>query len=471
MGAFGEHRGVGTAQALWSAGFLALLGSGCLAFEDPLVEEPYRDACLPQAWMEDAAAFGDPGVATAIDLRGTQVRVIGEPSPFIEAIENARGVHLGDAFSAPLLVFEDAVVDGQARGTVVMSSKFVEARGGTFLELGVAPTTVDDTVVRVNSPPGELGGPRPSLGPGADPSHEGALAESTELTATIEDLEVIAADQVYAVTASGQEPLALPLTISAPRAYWTQGSQIVANSIRARYAGEVFIGLNATSGNLTAEGQTSGSMPYAVLGRDAHLVVGPDQVKTVDDLAVRQALSESAGALIPADMELRICQSDPMVFEPGEVRVLTLSFRERSGLADAIFAGLTVTEEDTGIEWAARIEVDPEIPMAFVAPAQEHPETTWSDVFVLTFDAWATAVIGFGEALGCIFTLGLACGDEEPPPPPPLVDLPGWATPGEMGTFEVELAAPGETGTYPIVFTLRGQNYQATASTTIVVQE
>lgn len=429
----------------------------------PLMEEPFDEECVPSEWLPATAEpWGDP---VAIDLRGTQVSVDGEPAPHVETI--AAPLHLEPIEpTLPLIAFGDATV-GELHGTVVVVGTGIAATAGTIGVDAPAELQIDDARAWVRaSAASDDDGVRPVLPADAPPDHQAAIAASARYDLAVNELELAGFDAAYVVTDTGSVALEAPVAIRASAIFMGQGSRIGSTSVAARWQGEVFVGIATQSGALgDAEG-----LPVAILARDARLDVGPDHVRSLDDVPVRQALDADT-ALVASSVELRSCQADTLVFWQGETRTLRMAYHQDDGLTDAVFADAWVEDTASGAMLSARWQLSADLPASLTTAAEQHPNATWGQGLIDFVETWAEVTQAIVEGLTCAFTLGFVCPDDGPSASPPaLAPYPAWMIPAAAGEFELELTAPYEPGEYELVVHVIGQNYEATLPLHVVVQ-
>ncbi len=473
------------------AGLALVMSGGCFMFDDgegettddpsddgevpdpepqpePLQEDPFTEPCVPDAWIEEADARESTGVAASFDLHGSQLTadgaatIEGVPAPW-SIVPSANG---GD----PLVVIEDATVDGEAVGTVVIVGVAIEVDEGALVELTPASTSFGESSVQLSMPAAEDDGTRPQLGATADPAHVAALADAEPIDLRLDGVHVAAYTSAYVVTPEGNTPLMGAFELSASRSYWPHGTVVQAPAVEARVAGDVVIGLEPISGDFEAPGELGSELPLAIFGHDAHLVVGPRQVRTVEPMPVHQAMGRE-DVLLASEVELRSCQAPTLVFDRGQGRILRMAYRQPGGTTDAVFQGTVLVTDASGAEWTARIDVDGTLPAALTNAAEQHPDTSWGGALVDFAQAWAEAIETITKGLVCVFTLGFLCpDDDEPSAPTPLLAYPAWMEANALGEFELELAAPATAGTYDVTVTITGDNYEAKLPLTVIVQ-
>ncbi|HWB73762.1 MAG TPA: hypothetical protein VG755_02380, partial [Nannocystaceae bacterium] len=406
--------------------------------------------------------WGDP---VAIDLVGTQVSVDGEPAPHVETI--AAPLHLEPIEpTLPVIAFGDASV-GELHGTVIVVGTGIAATSGSIGIDAPAELQLDDARAWVRAAAAsDDDGVRPTLPADAPADHQAALAASARYDVAVNELELAGFDAAYVVTDTGSVALEGPIAITSSTMYMGQGSRIGSMAIAARWEGEVFIGIATQSGELTdADG-----LPVAILARDARLDVGPDHVRSLEDVPVRQALDADT-ALVASSVELRSCQADTLVFWQGETRILRMAYHQDDGLTDAVFADAWVEERETATMLSARWQLSAELPAQLTTAAQQHPNATWGQGLIDFVETWAEVTQAIVEGLACAFTLGFVCPDDGPSASPAaLLPYPAWMIPGAAGEFELELTAPYEPGEYELVVHVIGQNYEATLPLHVVVQ-
>ena len=469
-----------TALALSGCGILfddddASGGTGDLPDSDPeqvpeeeprTEEEAFDEECIPQAWIDDAREASTWGAPASFEIDASQVRVDADETTVTSMLAPLTVV-LSDASS--IVVLENAAIADGVEGTVVIVGPSFAADAGELLPASTDELLLSDASAAAVPLPATDDGTRPDLGTDADPVHVAALQAAVPHDVTVEALGVASFDRAYVVGETGTTELTGAFVVSASRVYWPSGSQIRAEAVEATFGGEVFIGLEPFAGEFTIRQEPAAALPIAILGRDAHLVVGPHQLDTVEPMRVRQAL-DSYGALVGSEMQLRQCEPDTLVMAPGETRILSLAVRERGGLTDAAFGEFVVEPEDGGA-WTARIELDPTLPDALTVAADAHPDATWAEALVGFFEAWAEVTRAVTEGIVCVFTLGFFCPDgSDAPEPTPLAPYPAWAEPSSIHAFEVELTAPTTVGTHAITFRASGQNYEATIPATVIVE-
>jgi hypothetical protein len=435
---------------------------------EPLQEEPFTEPCVPDAWIEAADATEGTGVPTSFDLHGSQLNAVGAAT--VQGVPAPWSIVPSPNGADPLVVIEDATVDGEAVGTVVIVGAAIEAETGDLVELAPTSTVFGADAVQLSLAVADDDGTRPQLGATADPAHVASLADAEPVDLRLDAVRIAAYTSAYVVTPDGNVALAGPFEISASRVYWPHGTVLQAPAVEARVAGDVVIGLEPISGDLEAQGELGNELPLAIFGRDAHLVVGPRQVRTIEDMPVHQAMGR-ADVLLASEVELRMCQAPTLVFHAGQTRILRLAYRQPGGTTDAVFQSTVLVTDANGAEWTARIDVDGTLPAALTSAAEQHPDTSWGSALVDFAQAWADAIETITKGLVCVFTLGFLCpDDDEPSTPTPLLAYPAWMEAGELGEFELELAAPATAGTYDVTVTITGDNYEANVPVTVVVQ-
>lgn len=430
------------------------------------LEEPFTEDCVLGEWLDQLDANELPGVPVTIDLQGTQVRLEGA-TPTVHGMSAPLTISAGSG--ASLMAFADATVDGLSGTLVVTGSEIVASSGRLVLE-ELAPTTFEDTAVFVTPSAADDDGTRPDLGPSARPEHQAALDQSWPANVAAEGLEILTYEEAYLVTQTETIPLAGAITVSASSTYWGWETVVGSASIEATWPGDVFIGITPSGGEVrTAQGPTD-ELPVAILGRAAHLEVGPDHVRTLEDMAVRNAMG-SEGALVATEVELRRCEPPTLVLYPYQSRTLRFAYHQTDGLSDATFSDVRFEEPATGVTWDAVLVIDSDVPQAFVGPAQRHPSCTWANGLIEFFDAWADAAQAIGEGLGCVFTLGFVCpGGGSGSSGPSLAPYPAWIEPADLGEFEVQITAP-DVGTYETQLRIVGHNYESVVPFTVIVRE
>ncbi len=442
---------------------LPLSAAGCFGLgpdSDGPVEEPFTEECVPSDWLLDAEQNPESGVLTSLSLVGSQVRIEGEEEPLVETIEAPLAVADWGGGS-PLLVFEDAVVEGSARGTLVLHGAYTIATSGRFRLDATATVAIDDDMAWVDPTLPEDHAGRPDLGASAPEGHQAALDESVPTGLRAEDLVFADYDGAYLVTDEETLELVGSFRVSAEDLYWSTDASLVSESITARWTGDVFIGIGAHAGEArTSDGPLS-ELPVAILGRDAHVEIGPRLLRTLEDLPVWVLLGED-GNLLESDVELRACEPQTLVMEEGSVRSLRFARRQRGNTADAILVGATIVNVDDGSVWGSLLEIDPSVPMDLVDVGERYPWASWAQTLDDVVNGIVDGAGGLGQALGCIFTLGLACSTEVAP-------YPMWMDAGDVQEFEVEITAPSAPGTYEIEVRLEGDNYEAMVPFTVIV--
>jgi hypothetical protein len=438
--------------------------------EDPRTEEAlFDEECIPQAWVDEARDTSTWGAPASFELNGSQIEVDAQES-VVESVLAPMSVSLG--VESSVVAFPDAELSNGLQGTVVIAGAELAADSGELVPAATEALVLSDASATVVPVAGVDDGTRPDLGPDAYAQDVDALASAVPVEMTVDKLGITSYERAYVVTDEGTVELSGAFVVSAPRVYWPVGSTVFANAVEATFAGEVFIGLTPVAGTFSIEGEPTEALPIAILGRDAHLVVGPARVDTVEPMPVRQAL-DSYGALVGADMQLRRCMPETLVMWPGEKRIVELAVRERGGLTDAAFAGFTVEAEGADA-WSARIELDPALPATLTTAAEAHPGASWAEALAGFVEAWVEATQAITEGIVCVFTFGFLCpdsGSSAPSEPTPLAPYPAWAEPSSIHAFEVELTAPTEPGTYAITFTATGQNYEAKIPATVIVED
>ncbi|HET6582092.1 MAG TPA: hypothetical protein VFG69_01570, partial [Nannocystaceae bacterium] len=304
---------------------------------EPLQEEPFSGPCIADGWIDDADA--DAGVPVSFDLAGTEVGVVADTAMQIEAVPAPFAIAPSPNGGEPLVVFEDATIDGEPAGTVVVTGAVLQVETGVLAEPAVAAASFGEQTVGVTLVAADDDGTRPDLGATADPTHVEALANAEPVDVRFDAARIAAYTAAYVVTPEGNLPLAGAFDVSAARVWWPHGTAIEAAAIDARFGGDVFIGLAANAGTF-ADGSGT-ELPIAILGRDAHLRVGPTRVQTIEDMPVHQAMGREE-ILLSSDVELRMCQADTLVFYAGQTRKLRFAYRQPDGLTDAVFANVVV---------------------------------------------------------------------------------------------------------------------------------
>lgn len=430
-------------------------------------EEPFEGECVPQAWFDASRSASQWGAPARFEIDASQVRVEADSGATVHSVLAPLTVTLSDAES--IVVFEDATIADGVEGTLVIVGADFAADAGALVPASTDPLVFSDTAATVVPRPSTDDGTRPDLGVDADPLHVAALQAAVPHDVTVEALGVPSYDRAYIVGETGTTEVSGAFVVSASRVYWPTGTTIHAEAVEATFAGEVFIGLEPFAGELSIRGEPAEALPMAILGRDAHLVVGPHRLDTVDPMPVRQAL-DSYGALIGSEMQLRRCEPETLVMRPGETRVLEFAVRERGGQTDAAFHELVVEAAD-GTVWTSRIELDGTLPEAITVAADSYPGATWGDALRGFIEAWVDVTRAVTEGLFCVFTFGFLCPDtSSAPEPTPLAPYPAWAEPSSIHAFEIELTAPSTPGTYAITFRATGQNYEATVPATVIVE-
>jgi hypothetical protein len=439
----------------------------------PLTEEPFTEECVPSAWYEEAAP--PSGTPASIDLRGTQVRIDNALTPYVTAIAGPLRIEPANP-ELPIIAFGDASVDDPATDTthegtlVVVGTGIVATAGlvdvGTLTELSIA----DDNAWMRPWPVEDDDGARPMLGATALPEHQAAIDATSVYALDFQALELSAFDEAYIVTETGTIPLAAPIVVSAPVAYWAVSSRVGAHAVDATYTGAMFIGIAPTSGTLTTEDGETEEPPMAIFTRDARLDVGPDHVISLVDAPVRQALGIDE-ALVGSEVELRSCQADTLVMYASQTRILRLAYRQDTGLTDAVFSEVIV-EDELGNVLASRITLDGTLPPQLVAAAEAYPDAAWGQGIIDFVETWAEVTVAVTEGLVCVFTFGLACPDHDSGSsgPTPLAAFPAWMQPAAVGEFELEITAPYEVGEHDLVVRIVGQNYESTLPLHVIVQ-
>jgi hypothetical protein len=431
-------------------------------------EEAFTGQCVPDAWIEDARDVGAPGALVSFDLRAQEVAVAADRTRVHSVLAPLQVAW--PMAEASVVVFPDAVVEGGPQGTVVVVGAQLNAGGGSLSPSDAADVELDGGA-RVELAIADDDGERPDLGADADPGDVAALASAVPVDVAVAGLELEAYERAYVVSDGVATELPAAFEVSASRIYWPRDAAIYPDAVEAGFDGEVFIGLTPLGGELVVGEEKVPALPMAILGRDAELVVGPGVLRTVAPMPVRQALDDY-GALIPAVVQLRLCEPKTMVMRPGETRIVELAVREKGGLTDAAFNAFRV-EDDAGTSWDARIELDPTLPARLTTAAESNPGTQWGRGLADFVEAWAEAAEAITKGIICVFTLGFLCPDDDAgsaPEPTPLAPYPAWADAMQVYVFEVELTAPGEEGTHAVTFTAEGQNYEATIEATIVVE-
>lgn len=433
--------------------------------EEPIpTEQPFEGSCVPEHWRGPEVA---PGVPTTLSLTGSQV-VIDGADPDVRQIFAPLSLELSANGAQPLLAFEDATIDGGATGLVVVVGASIAADEGAFFDAGVLAPAFEANGVSLDLPVGVDDGYRPDLGPNANPDHQLALDATAPVDLPIEGLRISGYEAAYVITDTETLDLVGPFSVSADRMYWPTSSTVIADSIEAQYAGEVFVGMEPIDGEASTEDGALPGLPAAILARDAHVIVGPDHLETVDPMPVRQAI-DGDGVLVSSVVELRRCVPETLYFEPGATRSLRFAYRQSDGLSDAVFANVVVEADAQAEPWEVRIELDAALPGQLTDAAQEHPDYSWGQLIVDYVEFWADFTEAFVKGLTCVFTLGFVCDDGNDGPPP-LVDYPAWMTPGDVGEFELEIQAPTEIGEYEATVRILGENYESSVPIRVVVR-
>ena len=414
-------------------------------------EESFVGPCVPHDWLaEDEDA---PGVPTSFDLVGSRIEVDAERM-HVDSIPAPLTFDIHDG-GVPLLAFADARVDDEHEGTLVAVGAVVKADRGALLDVERASSWIDGEWVVVEIE-GDHEGPYPDLGSMADPAHAAALADAIAIPARAEALRIVDFDEAYVITEAAMIRLTQPFTVTAARTYWSASSRIGAAVVGNALDGEMTIGLDPDSGHLRADGERVPGLPVVLLGRDAVVQVGPRNVRTVEDIPVRQALSVE-GALVPAAVELRLCEPPVLRLYPGERRVLRMAYRERTGLADAVLGhGHVEVHSQGGAEWSVLMPIDRTVPDAIGAAALRHPHARWAELVPR-----GPHDPGLLDALACLFSFGLACPSSEDDHFVPLAPYPGWLEAGEVGEVDMEITAPRSRGQHLGTITIVGDNYEA----------
>lgn len=162
---------------------------------------------------------------------------------------------------------------------------------------------------------------------------------------------------------------------------------------------------------------------------------------------------DDAGLLIPPAVELAPTELTIRV-PAGEEVVEVVNVREATFLGDALLAEVSIeTDAPDGVfvlrskrsgSWAAQlVEAGQEGYLAIPA--------------VLVVTTLGTAIGALADALECVFTFGLSCGDGDEPT---LDEFPATLAAGEQDSFEIAVHGAGEPGdTYSATLTFVGQNY------------
>jgi hypothetical protein len=432
---------------------------------DPVTEAPFEDECVPSEWLPDPAAqWGTP---VSLALRGDQVRVDADTVPVVEDIHAPLRIEPVDP-ELPIVAFGDARVDGLHEGTLVVVGVGIVATGGRMVVAANGELELDDARAWVRPwADAEDDGMRPQLGEGAAATHQASIDGSASYGLAIEALELSAFDEAYVVTEGGTVPLTAPITVSATRVFWGEGSRVGASAVSARYTGEVFIGIAAVEGELVDAGVATDELPLAILARDARLDVGPDHVRSLEDVPVRQALGVDE-ALVASTVLLRSCQADTLVMYAGQTRRLQLAYHQSGAPTDAVFADAWV-EDEAGNMLSARIELSANVPESLQVAADRHPDAAWGQGIIDFMEGWAEVTEAVVEGLRCVFTLGFVC-PHDGPAPDALAPYPAWMEPAAAGAFELELTAPLEPGTHELRVQVVGQNYTTTLPLHVLVQ-
>lgn len=428
-------------------------------------EKPFDEECTPQEWHEEAEEHPDSGISAAISLEGSQVRVEGD-EPTVEQVSAPLTIVPGGS-SSPFVAFAGPVVDGDEVRTLVLFGAEIAATNGRFVLDDVAATEIDEQAAWVTPSASSDDGTRPSLGtiPTLD---QATLNHAIPVNLGAQELRITAYETGYIVSDTGTRPVTGPITVSATRAYWDRQTSIGADSIVARWDGDVAIGLSPRSGSLrTADGPTE-ALPQVILGRDAHLEVGPGHVRTIEDMFVRQALDQD-GPLLASTLELRLCAASKLVMHEGEPRTLRLAFRQPGNLTDATFSEAWF-HDGSGIRQEVQLNIDDAIPVALTSFANANSDASWGsavgEFFAGLVEAFAEIFVAI---IGCIITFGLACGDDSEDHISSLDAYPGWIEPNQIGEFEVTVT-PSSRGRHDARLEIIGHNYVASVPMKIVVR-
>lgn len=438
---------------------IAMLGiPGCVT------EEPFDEDCIPSEWLDEAEANPDAGVPVSISLEGSQVRVQGT-RPTVEVIAAPLTI---EPVLGSIVAFQDPIVDGVEVRALVLHGSAIAANAGRFT-LGVAATTaVDDRAAWVTPPGAEDDDAR--LDVGSTPTgDEDELDQTRPFDIVAEELRITDYEEGYIVTDVEARPVRGPITVSATRAYWRYGTKIGADSITARWEGDVAIGIEPHSGSMRTDDGPTEALPQVILGRDGHLEVGPNHVRTVADMFVRQALDED-GPLLASMVELRLCASPTLVMSEGESRTLRFAYRQLGNLTDATFTEAKFHDGREGAR-AARLNIDESLPAVLTSFTDVNADAAWGSAVGEFLGGLVQAFVGvFVDLLTCLISLGLACGDDDDSGVSSLDPYPGWMEPNQMGEFEVTVTAPSRRGTYDARLEIVGYNYETSVPMEIVVR-
>lgn len=431
-------------------------------------EEPFDEECTPQEWHEEADEHPDSGVSAAISLEGSQVRVEGD-EPTVEQISAPLTIVPG-ASSNPFVAFDGPVVDGEEVRTLVLFGDEIATTHGRFALDDIAATEIDDRAAWVMPSGSSDDGTRPDLGT-IVMLDQATLDDAIPVDLGAQELRITAYETGYIVSDTETRPVTGPITVSATRVYWDRRTSIGADSIVARWDGEVAIGLSPRSGSLrTADGPTE-TLPQVILGRDAHLEVGPDHVHTIEDMFVRQALDQD-GPLLASTVELRLCASSKLVMHELETRTLRLAFRQPGNLTDATFSEAWF-HDGSGVAQRVQLNIDDTIPVALTSFANANSDASWGSAVGEFFAGLVQVFVEvLGTLIGCILTLGLACDDDDDDNQDHISSLdeyPGWMEPNQIGEFEVTVT-PSSLGRHDARLEIIGYNYVASVPMEIVVR-
>lgn len=428
-------------------------------------EEPFDEECIPSAWHDEAEANPEFGVPVSLSLEGSHVRMRGT-RPSVEVIAAPLTIEPGQG--ANTVAFQDPIVDGVEVRALVLHGRAIAASGGRFT-LGVAATTaVDDRAAWVTPPGAEDDDARLDVG-SVPTGDEDELDRARPFDIVAEELRVTAYDEGYIVTDGEARPVTGPITVSATRAYWSYGTNIGANSITARWEGDVAVGIEPRTGSMRTEDGPIEALPQVILGRDGYLEVGPGHVRTVEDMFVRQALDED-GPLLPSAVELRLCASPTLVMSRGESRTLRFAYRQPGNLTDAAFTEAWF-HDGRGSVQAAKLNIDDTLPAALTSFTDANAEASWGSAVGEFLGALAEASGGIlVDIITCIFSIGLACGGDDDNDVSSLDSYPVWMESNRMGEFEVTVTAPTRCGTYDARLEIAGYNYETSVPMEIVVR-
>lgn len=443
-----------------------LCGTTACLFDPPqpemLVEEAFTEDCVPQAWLTAQDDDG-VGVPTTFELQGGDPRVDGG-MPVVETIAAPMAFQT-DHGESWVLVFDDATVEDNEQGTLVVVGARIEADQGTLEHGRTAELAIGSDAVTVWPSAAADDGWRPSLGQSLPNWFDDALESSPPLGLVAEDLRITGYDHAYLVTPAETWALQGSFRVSAREIYWNMGSWIEAEAVTGRWDGELTVGIDAWQGELRTDEGVSPSLPLVVLGRDAHLELSAHSVRTVEPMPVVQALGDE-GVLLGSSIELRACEPETIVMGEGETRALRFAYRQPGGTAEAVVASAQIVDPTTEVVWS-EVEIDPTLPMDLVVLGDTYAGTSWGGRLENALGVIIEIGTGLGQAIGCVITLFLACSEDAPEAEP----FPMWMEAGAVGELETMITAPWEPGTHALELRIAGTNYEEqVVPLTLVVQ-